>query len=726
MRVVLNGTVVHWKQKANPSDMNRVYFVNVLWGQAFTNLFLRISLPSQLSPRNLQYCAQNADAVYRVYTTAKDVAQLQDSSIWKELVNLVNTELFYLDEVVGQQWPNESKYKVMTRCHAHLIRTADGKEPAFVFLAPDTVWSEGTFERLITHLQNGKRMVLMCGLRTQKETFSKALMTKFGKEGRLQPVPARRLVRLALDHLHDQTHSLAWRGCVSNLCTSIITWPVGKEGILLRAFHLHPILVRPYQRSTVPENTVDGDYVLSAIPKMSDIHVIQDSDEMVVFELSGMYEHAEGRQFCPQTISRVAQWAKDGANPRHREIVKYSIRLHHNDLPADGEWAAAEKSADQVITSILSLLRDAENGRGNDAAAISVVMRCASEGRPVLSSVESLEMGSLTCSEILLFPSAPEVSLQPAQIGSSSVSHRLLRYLDSGAELVRHVKGDFVVVMNGTDRLAEGFLEKAVQLLIANPVAGFCCSDARRLQLNTSSWTPQDLYPATKTRYWQPSQLVELTRGGHFPDYACVFRRSAWLEAEEVPPELGIYRDWFMRALIAFRYGIVYLPEIQVTCGPPSDNESHAMAGTRLQESVCLSELLNTLGAPVYRDVIPFFVQSGALSHFGDAVGQTVSLRPELWNAQTFMLIQEPLCQWQQSLSRQRVSRRRQFDLKSATTLRRLGVQALGQGKCLEASCLFLRLVGTIPKWGTSWLAYHLNRKRQKFGRWLNRRRLST
>lgn len=702
--------------------MNRVYFVNVLWGQGFTNLFLRISLPSQLSPRNLQYCAQNVDAVYRVYTTAMDAEQLQTSSIWKELTNQIRTEVFYLDDVAGRHWASEPKHEVMTRCHRHLIRTAAGEDPAFVFLAPDTVWSEGTFERLITHLQDGKRMVLTCGLRTQKETFSKALMANFGKDGRLQPIPARCLVRLALDHLHAEIHSLAWGGDVSNLCTSIITWPVGKEGILLRAFHLHPILVRPHQRNVVPKSTIDGDYVLSAIPDLSDIHVVQDSDEMVVFELSGMYERAEGFQYCPLTVNRVAQWAKEGANSRHREIVKHSIRLHHDDWPASGEWAAAEAAAERVITSILSALQEAEELDKDGQASVSVVIRSTREDRLVSAAFESLAKGLRGNSEILVVSAASEGGLDLVQVGSSPDDRRSVRHLESSAELAEHVHGKFVLVTNSTDRLAEGFLEKAVQLLIANPAAGFCCSDAKRLRPNTSSWTPEDLYSATKTRYWHPKQLIELTHGGCFPDYSCVFRRSAWLEAEEVSPKLGIYRDWFMRALIAFRHGIVYLPEIQVTCGLPSDPES----GAGLQEFVCLGEILKTLESPPYRDVLPFFAQSSALSHFGEDVARIASLQPGLWNAQTFMLIQEPLCQWQQSLARRSVSRRRQLDLKSATTLRRLSLQSLSQGKCLEASRLFLQLVSTMPKWSASWLAYHLNRKRQKFGRWLNRRRLST
>ena len=69
-----------------------------------------------------------------------------------------------------------------------------------------------------------------------------------------------------------------------------VYWPVRSgsavEGLLVRSFYLHPMLVDPVRRTTMPGGPIDSHYVRDCCPDLTQCHVVDDSDDLVVFELS--------------------------------------------------------------------------------------------------------------------------------------------------------------------------------------------------------------------------------------------------------------------------------------------------------------------------------------------------------------------------------------------------------------------------------------------------------
>ena len=58
-------------EKSNESG--QVHLIMAVWGRSYVDLFLDLSLPSQLSARNLPEASQKGNLLYKIFTTRNDV-----------------------------------------------------------------------------------------------------------------------------------------------------------------------------------------------------------------------------------------------------------------------------------------------------------------------------------------------------------------------------------------------------------------------------------------------------------------------------------------------------------------------------------------------------------------------------------------------------------------------------------------------------------------------------
>lgn len=338
--------------------MNRFKFVTVVWGTDFTDAFLKVCLPSQLFPGNLVHFARHTDSIYQIYTTAKDADIIQKSNAFRDLSAIMPVEIA---EISGMSYVG--KYQAMTQCHAHFIRSSRDDDCAFVFMSPDIVWADGAFARLLELAEIGKRLVAIGSVRLTKETFVPALLKQYCKDDTLQPFTPRQLVNLALRHLHPVTKSQFWDTKKKHSTHfGHLIWPVNNEGLIVRLFHLFPLLVKPVDKDAVPIRATDSDadYTFKACPNFDDVYVIQDSDEMCYMDFTGL------RQLCEltnpnnpnfvQSTENVAKWANQNTYALHREFVKHKIRFHWDDCSE--KWRGVEQESDTVVETILLLIED--------------------------------------------------------------------------------------------------------------------------------------------------------------------------------------------------------------------------------------------------------------------------------------------------------------------------------------------------------------------------------
>jgi len=178
--------------------------------------------------------------------------------------------------------------------------------------------------------------------------------------------------------------------------------------------------------------------------------------------------------------------------------------------------------------------------------------------------------------------------------------------------------GEYHYTAASDDKVLPGFFEKSLELLAKYPQAGLCCSDYVTFDTEKGIVAENALRLCDHPCYISPAQLVEIMKDRpiHIAGATAIVKKNAIIEAGTYLTELKWHCDWFVFLVIAFRYGICYIPEklAAIRVVPCSLSSS----GTKKHDSQrqVLSTMLNLLKSPRYRDVFPLFKQSGALSIF--------------------------------------------------------------------------------------------------------------
>jgi len=177
------------------------------------------------------------------------------------------------------------------------------------------------------------------------------------------------------------------------------------------------------------------------------------------------------------------------------------------------------------------------------------------------------------------------------------------------------------------DYILPGFVAKAMEQFAWHPEAGVCVAhgsctvgDAGPLIVNDPGWCEQ-------ARYFSPEEVCR--RVWHtLPVSAIVVRADAIRAAGGYRAELAWYSDWFAFLVVAFRCGIVHIPEtLGVHVLNPGSYATNARTGP---ENVrILGALLDLLMSPEYADVAPYFRRNGAACHFGPDLLRAAALRAD-------------------------------------------------------------------------------------------------
>lgn len=197
--------------------------------------------------------------------------------------------------------------------------------------------------------------------------------------------------------------------------------------------------------------------------------------------------------------------------------------------------------------------------------------------------------------------------------------------------------GTYILPSAADDYILPGFLEQAIAQLGRHARAGLCIAhgsctvgDDGPLIVNDPGWSDQPCYlspEATCRRVWQ-----------NLPVSAIIVRRDALVEAGAFRPELAWYSDWFAFLVIAFRFGVVYIPE---TLGIHVLNPgSYATNGRNGAENInILGHLLDLLTSREYADVAPFFRRNGTACRFGPDLIRAAAARGDRLDPRVLGLI---------------------------------------------------------------------------------------
>jgi hypothetical protein len=321
-------------------------FSTPVWG-GHMHLFLSVCLPSLLAPGNLPGLAASNQNRYLIYTRPEDEAGLLAAPAFHRLAGILPVQVILIREEIA------NAHRTMSDCHLDSHRLADEAGGAAVFLPPDCIWSDGSMVRLQALANSGRSVVHMSGIRLNKDGIVRELARHYSKDNLVLPLGARELVAMGLRHLHPIALSHFWNEHGGGLMPANLAWTVPGEGLLLRCFHLHPLMVKSQIPFASFESTIDDDLALRACPDASRDYVVTDSDELLAFEISSL-NRVVGTVCEKGSIEGAAAWAEFGTNERHRGLIQHAIRLHAGTI-TKSIWARIEAESDEVVDALATL-----------------------------------------------------------------------------------------------------------------------------------------------------------------------------------------------------------------------------------------------------------------------------------------------------------------------------------------------------------------------------------
>ena len=317
--------------------------VTAVWGAEHRQLFLDVCVPNQLTRGNLE--ALPAGSRYRVFTSADDEGVFRRSAALRRVSELMTVDVVVMPEL---SFSDRSPFTRMTACHIRALTDACDRRSAVIFLCADHLFSVGAFAAIVRHHDTGIRAVMCTGVWVDRDAFLTALAAR----GANRDLSSREMVAAAIEHLHPCSRFLMFDGMQTTRRPQYVFWEVPGEGILARCFHLHPLMVDPFHRDVLPEETIDGHFVRRACPDRRDVYVAADSDEFVMFEMT----RADDIKIAP-VPGRMSLWTASTmivhCDSHQESYWTQAIHLHARDM---GEaWTAVTHRSNRFATAAKTL-----------------------------------------------------------------------------------------------------------------------------------------------------------------------------------------------------------------------------------------------------------------------------------------------------------------------------------------------------------------------------------
>lgn len=333
-------------------------FIVPVWGGDYTRFFTDVCLPTFLAPGNVPALPFADRHAFQIYTTLADRAAIEASPAYRRLRELIPVTFHRVR--VAEPTRHLNPLSIQSDCYRRAIRAADAADRAMFFMTPDMIIADGGLRNLAAIADRPNvRAILGTGVRLVQEAVEPILRGRHRASDSAIAIAPRALVRLLLEHIHPMARAHFYRPDEGRdvLSLSNLYWRVGGEGIAARCLHLHPYLVYPRVKNAPFSSTVDGDYIESACPDFSEVHVSADSDEFCVCELTAGSRTADP---FPRSspLARFMRWLRDSTTPRHRVLITKSIRLHTGIADA-ALWQRTEQEAGGVADTLLAHLRAA-------------------------------------------------------------------------------------------------------------------------------------------------------------------------------------------------------------------------------------------------------------------------------------------------------------------------------------------------------------------------------
>ncbi len=282
---------------ASPETLRPFYFAVVFWGETFRNYLTDYCLPSLLASGNIPVLGGGKHK-FIFCTTPHDWEVISATGIFTTLKKHIEPHFIEIPPAPA----GKSGCEHMGIGHKLATQMAHRDGAYGVFVTPDLMVSDGTVAALRGHALAGARVVLVAALRFGEEPLFQRLAAlgvlkadgpPFRRaEGTGQGAPlaitGRQMAAACIHSFHSETERYEWEASYFTHFPAACWWRVPEdEGIVLHSLSWAPFLcdysvVEEHDTSALENWTMDGDYIHQNFGAGSNIHVVTDSDEMML------------------------------------------------------------------------------------------------------------------------------------------------------------------------------------------------------------------------------------------------------------------------------------------------------------------------------------------------------------------------------------------------------------------------------------------------------------
>jgi hypothetical protein len=270
----------------------RILLTVAAWGRGYAELLAHYSIASQLSPNNIPKLAESHAVTYHIVTTAADRDWLRGQPVLAELGRYceIDWELIESHGLDPKRVPagiDDRKYLFLSRLQ-NLAFAKSGDYDAIVFNYADFIWADGSLTNAIAMMRDNVDAVLSFCLPVDLASGKSALDLRQPNGQGIRNIPSRDLARIAIDHLHREAQLRFWDAKAFTAWPTYLLWPVGNEGLVVRAYHQTILVLRvdhsdPQFRQGIVRGSLDG-YFTATLASDRVVHAT-DSDAIMVFSL---------------------------------------------------------------------------------------------------------------------------------------------------------------------------------------------------------------------------------------------------------------------------------------------------------------------------------------------------------------------------------------------------------------------------------------------------------
>ena len=322
----------HVKKSASPSPPEVRVLIPV-WGERYIDNFIKFALPSLLAPGNLPVLAKACRVTVVFLTARKNFGHFQKrSQITKVLAGYCKIEYIPIDDLIegttSYSVPLTLAYfRGMMETGAAMTRTY------FLCYNSDFILADGSLTPVLRHIQDGRSVILAPSFRVAMETVKPVLREHLLRaKGQLSMQP-REMARLAFDHIHPTVISrVVNQSLFHSDYPNQIYWRVDENTLLARFYLIMQLCIKPERRVETINNFVDYAFLPEMCPS-GDMVAMTDSDDFFMMELQAAEAENHFIRPGPAKVRHVAKSLSDWTTARHRDISKFELVFHTEELP---------------------------------------------------------------------------------------------------------------------------------------------------------------------------------------------------------------------------------------------------------------------------------------------------------------------------------------------------------------------------------------------------------